>query len=77
MIILILITIKTINSVKQSKGIVTCTAKIFNLERKINTFKIARKNFDYDFLIRLNCIKIFFIQNENLKIKQRIQKKFF
>lgn len=64
--------LKTINGVKQSKGIVTLIAKIFNIERKIDAFVVDNENFDHDFLIGLNCIKTFqLIQDENLKISQR------
>jgi len=55
---------------------VTLKAKIFNIEKKINVFVIDEKNFEYDFLIGLDCIKEFQLnQDENLRISQKIQNK--
>ena len=65
--------LKTINGVKKASGIVTLNAKIFNIERQINVFVIDKSNFDYDFLIGLDCIKNFhLIQDENLEINQKV-----
>lgn len=65
--------LKTINGVKQSNGIINLDVKIFNIEKKINAFVIDKENFDYDFLIGLDCIKNFkLVQDENLEISQRI-----
>lgn len=66
--------LKTINGVKKSIGIVTLKIKIFQTEKTMNVFVIDEQNFDYDFLIGLDCIKSFeLIQNENLEITQKIQ----
>jgi len=55
---------------------VTLKAKIFNIEKKINVFVIDETNFEYDFLIGLDCIKEFQLnQDENLRISQKIQNK--
>lgn len=64
---------KTINGVKKTTGMVTLKAKIFNMEETINVFVIDKENFNYDFLIGLDCIKKFGLtQDENLKITQKI-----
>jgi hypothetical protein len=49
--------LKTINGVKKTIGMVTLKIKIFDIEKSINVFVIDGKNFDYDFLIGLDCIK--------------------
>ncbi|CAK1580865.1 unnamed protein product [Parnassius mnemosyne] len=70
--------LKTINGVKKASGIITLDVNIFNVERKMDVFVIDQENFDHDFLIGLDCIKKFYlIQNENLEISQKvpIQKK--
>ena len=65
--------LKTINGVKKAKGIIKLDIKIFNLEKEVDVFVIDDKNFDHDFLIGLDCIKKFFlIQNENLEIHQKV-----
>lgn len=65
--------LKTINGVKKTTGMVTLKAKIFNMEETINVFVIDKENFDYDFLIGLDCIKKFGLaQDENLKITQKV-----
>lgn len=46
--------LKTINGVKKTDGLVTLTAKIFNIEDKIDVFIIDNKNFNEDFLIGLD-----------------------
>lgn len=56
-------------------GIVTLKIKIFEIEKEMNIFVIDEQNFDYNFLIGLDCIKSFqLIQNENLEITQKQQK---
>lgn len=41
--------------------------------KKMNVFVIDKENFDYDFLVGLDCIKEFhLVQNENLEINQKI-----
>lgn len=70
--------LKTINGVKKASGIITLDVNIFNVEKKTDVFVIDQENFDYDFLIGLDCIKKFYlIQNEKLEISQKvpIQKK--
>lgn len=65
--------LKTINGVKQANGIVKLDVKIFNIEKKRNVFVIDKENFDYDFLIGLDCIKSFkLVQDENLEISQKV-----
>lgn len=65
--------LKTINGVKKPIGIVTLKVKIFETEKYINVFVIDEQNFDYDFLIGLDCIKSFqLVQNENLEITQKL-----
>lgn len=64
--------LKTINGVKKATGKIILNVKIFDLERKMSVFVIDGENFDYDFLIGLDCIKNFYLtQNENLEIKQK------
>lgn len=65
--------LKTINGVKKASGIITIDVNIFNVEKKIDVFVIDQENFDYDFLIGLDCIKEFYLnQNENLEISQKV-----
>lgn len=67
--------LKTINGVKKSIEIVTLKIKIFDIEENVNVFVIENQNFDYDFLIGLDCIKSFqLIQNEDLTITQKQKK---
>lgn len=68
--------LKTINGVKKSIGIVMLKIKIFQIEKNMKVFVIDEQNFDYDFLIGLDCIKSFqLIQNQNLEITQNLNKK--
>lgn len=65
--------LKTINGVRKINGMVTLKVKIFNIEKTINVFVIDKENFDYDFLIGLDCITKFGLaQNEKLKITQKV-----
>lgn len=65
--------LKTINGVKKSIGMVTLKIKIFEIEKHLNIFVIDEDNFDYDFLVGLDCIQKFHLtQNENLDISQNI-----
>lgn len=65
--------LKTINGVKKANGMITLDVAIFDLEKKMNVFVIDKENFDYDFLVGLDCIKEFcLVQNENLDISQKI-----
>lgn len=65
--------LKTINGVKKANGIITLDVTIFDLKKKMNVFVIDKENFDYDFLVGLDCIKEFYlVQNENLEISQKI-----
>lgn len=65
--------LKTINGVKKADGLITVKTKIFNIENMMDIFVINSKDFNYDFLIGLDCIKKFKLcQNEKLEIKQRI-----
>lgn len=65
--------LKTINGVKKANGMITLDINIFNVEKKMNVFVIDKENFDYDFLIGLDCIKKFYLtQNENLEINQKV-----
>lgn len=66
--------LKTINGVKKVNGLTTIRAKIFNIEKDIDVFVIDQRNFDYDFLIGLDCIRKFnLVQNEKLEISQNTQ----
>lgn len=65
--------LKTINGVRKSKGIVTLQIKIFSEEHEMDVFVIDQQNFDYDFLIGLDCIMKFgLIQDEKLNITQKL-----
>lgn len=65
--------LKTINGVKKANGIITLDIAIFDMEKKMNVFVIDKENFDYDFLVGLDCIKGFYlVQNENLEITQKL-----
>lgn len=65
--------LKTINGVRKINGMVTLKVKILNIEKTINVFVIDKENFDYDFLIGLDCITKFGLaQNEKLKITQKV-----
>lgn len=65
------VNLKTINGVKKTKGMVTLKIKIYNIEKIMNVFVVDNENFNYDFLIGLDCIKNFkLLQNENLEIIQ-------
>lgn len=66
------INLKTINGAKKTKGMVTLKIKIYNIEKTMNVFVVDNENnFNYEFLIGLDCIKNFkLIQNENLQITQ-------
>lgn len=65
--------LRTINGVNETEGMITITAKILDIEHKIDVFIVNNKNFNYELLIGLDCIKKFKLtQNEDLKIEQRI-----
>jgi len=49
----------TINGVKKTNGMVTLKIKIYNIEKTMDIFVIENENFNYDFLIGLDCIKKF------------------
>lgn len=70
-----IVNLKTINGDEKSKGIVTLKIKIYNIEKVMDIFVVDNENFNYDFLIGLDCIKNFkLIQNEDLKITQNLEK---
>lgn len=57
--------LRTINGVYKTNGMIQMKAKILNIEEYINVFIINNENFKYDFLMGLDCIKKFkLIQNE-------------
>lgn len=67
------VNLKTINGVKKTVGMVTLKIKIFDIEKYTDVFVIDRENFDYDFLIGLDCINNFrLVQDERLVITQKI-----
>jgi len=69
------VSLTTINGAKSADGIVTIKIKIFEIEENMDVFVVDKKNFKYDFLIGLDCIKKFrLIQNERLEITQKIKK---
>lgn len=63
--------LQTISGVKKAEGWITVKLKIFEIEKEMNIFVVNDKNFKYDLLLGLDCIKQFkLIQDEDLKIKQ-------
>lgn len=63
--------LKTINGVKKTIGMVNLKIKIRDIERTMDIFVIDSENFNYDFLIGLDCIQNFKLtQNEKLNIIQ-------
>lgn len=66
-----IVNLKTINGDKKTKGLVTLKIKIYDIENNMDIFVVDNENFNYDFLIGLDCIKKFkLIQDEDLKITQ-------
>lgn len=66
------VNLRTINGVYKSEELIKIKAKILNIEEYIDVFMINNENFEYDFLLGLDCIQKFkLIQNENLQIEQR------
>lgn len=64
--------LKTTNEVKKTDGLTNLKIKIFGIEDMMNVFIINSENFNYDFLIGLDCIKKFKLcQNEKLIIEQK------
>lgn len=64
------VTLKTINGVTETKGLVSIKIKIFEIEKKIDVY-IMDSNNNIDFLIGLDMIQIFKLsQDEQLKISQ-------
>lgn len=64
--------LKTINDVNKTSGTIKIDTRILNIEKKITVFVIDERNFDYDFLIGLDCIKEFQLtQDEDLIISQK------
>lgn len=69
------VNLKTINGVNESKGMITMKIKIYSIEKNINVFIVDSENFNYDFLVGLDCIKKFRLtQNENMEITQGVNK---
>lgn len=67
------VNLKTINGVNKTDGMIKIKAKILDIENIIDVFVVNNENFNYDFLIGLDCIKIFKLsQNERLEITQTI-----
>lgn len=65
------ISLKTVNGVAQTKGLITIKVKIFEKEEYTDVFIVERDDFE-DFIIGLDMIKKFtLIQNENLQISQK------
>jgi len=66
------VNLKTINGERKTNGMTRLKIKIFNIEKYMNVFIVDDKNFKYEFLIGLDCIKEFRLtQNEELIIKQK------
>ncbi|KAI4475355.1 hypothetical protein M0804_014351 [Polistes exclamans] len=64
--------LKTINGMTQTDGLVTIKIKIFEIEKEVDVFVVKSDDFK-DFLIWLNMIKLFRLtQDENLKISQKL-----
>lgn len=71
-----IVNLKTINGEQKTKGMVTLKIKIYDMEHNMDVFVINKENFNYDFLIGLDCIKKFkLIQNEDLTIIQKANQK--
>lgn len=65
------VNLRTINGKKKTKGMITIKIKIYNIENTMDIFVVDNENFNYDFLIGLDCIRKFkLIQNEDLRISQ-------
>ena len=63
--------IRTINGVQKTEGLIPMKIKILNIEDTQEVFIIKNENFQHDFLIGLDCIKKFHLQqNPNLSITQ-------
>lgn len=66
------VNLRTINGVYKSEELIKIKAKILNIEEYIDVFMINNENFEYDFLLGLDCIKKFKLtQNEKLEIEQK------
>lgn len=71
-----MVNLKTINGVKKTEGMVTLRIKIYDIEKSMDVFIVDNENFNYDFLIGLDCIKNFKLtQDEDLRIVQGKNKK--
>ena len=63
--------IRTINGVQKTEGLIPMKLKILNIEDTQEVFIIKNENFQHDFLIGLDCIEKFHLQqNPNLSITQ-------
>lgn len=61
----------TISGVKRTSGLTTLKIKIFDIESKVDVYILDNNDFQYDFLIGLDMIKLFRLnQDENLNITQ-------
>ena len=66
-------TLKTINGVNKTDGMITIKAKIFNIEKEIDIFIVNNESFNSDFIIGLDMIEKFqLIQDEKLNVTQKI-----
>lgn len=65
------VNLRTINGEKKTNGMIKIKIKIFNIEKFMNVFIVDNKDLNYEFLIGLDCIKEFKLnQDENLIITQ-------
>ena len=64
-----ILSLKTINVVKDANEMINLKIKIYNIEKTMNAFIVNDEHFNYDFLIGLDYIKKFqLVRNENLGI---------
>ena len=63
----------TINGVKKTSGLTKLKIKMFEIEENVNVYIIDEPNFRFNFLIRLDMIKIYkLVHNEELKITKKV-----
>ena len=66
-------TLKTINGVNKTDGMITIIAKIFDIEEEIDIFIVNNESFNNDLIIGLDLIEKFkLIQDEKLRVTQKI-----
>lgn len=67
------ISLKSVNGVNHTNGLVKIRIKIFNIEKEVEVYIVEREDFE-DFIIGLDLIPMFKLRlNENLEISQKIE----